>query len=69
MCCQSALHKWLAPQMTQGVLQAHGEVAPEPLMDVGIVGQSVLYMANLPLEANVMFHTVMATNMPFAGRG
>jgi hypothetical protein len=55
--------------MTQGVMQAHGAVAPEPLMDVNIVGQSVLYMANLPLEANVMFHTVMATKMPFAGRG
>ena len=55
--------------MTQGVMQAHGAVAPEPLMDVAIVGQSVLYMANLPLEANVMFHTVMATKMPFAGRG
>ena len=59
----------LAQRMTQGVMQAHGEVAPEPLMDVAIVGQSVLYMANLPLEANVMFHTVMATKMPFAGRG
>ncbi|WP_406625139.1 SDR family oxidoreductase [Acidovorax sp. SDU_ACID1] len=59
----------LAQRMTQGVMQAHGAVAPEPLMDVNIVGQSVLYMANLPLEANVMFHTVMATKMPFAGRG
>lgn len=59
----------LAQRMTQGVMQAHGLVAAEPLMDVGIVGQSVLYMANLPLEANVMFHTVMATKMPFAGRG
>lgn len=59
----------LAQRMTQGVMQAHGAVAPEPLMDVAIVGQSVLYMANLPLEANVMFHTVMATKMPFAGRG
>lgn len=59
----------LAQRMTQGVMQAHGAVAEEPLMDVGIVGQSVLYMANLPLEANVMFHTVMATKMPFAGRG
>jgi len=59
----------LAQRMTQGVMQAHGQVAPEPLMDVDIVGQSVLYMANLPLEANVMFHTVMATKMPFAGRG
>ena len=45
------------------------EVAIEPLMDVAIVGQSVLYMANLPLSANVLFHTVMATKMPFVGRG
>jgi len=59
----------LAQRMARGVLQAHGEVAVEPLMDVAIVGQSVLYMANLPPEANVMFHTVMATKMPFAGRG
>ncbi|WP_353234173.1 SDR family oxidoreductase [Diaphorobacter ruginosibacter] len=59
----------LAQRMAQGVMQAHGQVAQEPLMDVDIVGQSVLYMANLPLEANVMFHTVMATKMPFAGRG
>ncbi|MDR6215032.1 SDR family oxidoreductase [Paracidovorax wautersii] len=59
----------LAQRMAVGVMQAHGEVAVEPLMDVDIVGQSVLYMANLPLEANVMFHTVMATKMPFAGRG
>lgn len=59
----------LAARMARGVLQANGEIAVEPLMDVAIVGQSVLYMANLPLEANVMFHTVMATKMPFAGRG
>ena len=59
----------LGHRMTQGVMQAHGVIAPEPLMDVDIVGQSVLYMANLPLAANVMFHTVMATKMPFAGRG
>ena len=59
----------LGHRMTQGVMQAHGAIAPEPLMDVDIVGQSVLYMANLPLAANVMFHTVMATKMPFAGRG
>ncbi|GKS85771.1 SDR family oxidoreductase [Acidovorax sp. SUPP1855] len=59
----------LAQRMTQGVQQANGQIAAEPLMDVHIVGQSVLYMANLPLEANVMFHTVMATKMPFAGRG
>lgn len=59
----------MAQRMATGILQANGEVAIEPLMDVAIVGQSVLYMANLPLEANVMFHTVMATKMPFAGRG
>ena len=50
-------------------LQANGNVAVEPVMDVNIVGQSIVYMANLPLSANVMFHTVMATQMPFAGRG
>lgn len=59
----------LASRMAKGVPQAHGEVAIEPLMDADIVGQSVLYMANLPLEANVLFHTVMATKMPFVGRG
>ena len=59
----------MAQRMATGVIQANGEIAVEPLMDVNIVGQSVLYMANLPAEANVMFHTVMATKMPFAGRG
>ncbi|MEO7941326.1 MAG: SDR family oxidoreductase [Burkholderiaceae bacterium] len=59
----------MAQRMATGIIQASGEMAVEPLMDVNIVGQSVLYMANLPLEANVMFHTVMATKMPFAGRG
>lgn len=59
----------MAARMARGVPQANGEIAIEPLMDVNIVGQSVLYMANLPLSANVMFHTVMATKMPFAGRG
>jgi NAD(P)-dependent dehydrogenase (short-subunit alcohol dehydrogenase family) len=59
----------MANRMAKGVPQANGEIAPEPLMDVNIVGQSVLYMANLPPEANVLFHTVMATKMPFVGRG
>ncbi len=59
----------LAERMTQGVQQANGEIASEPMMDVDVVGQSVLYMANLPLSANVLFHTVMATRMPFVGRG
>ena len=56
-------------KMTQGVPQADGQVRPEPLIDVDLCGQSVLYMANLPLGANVLFHTVMATKMPFVGRG
>jgi len=59
----------LASRMAKGVPQANGELAIEPLIDVKIVGQSVLYMANLPLEANVLFHTIMATKMPFVGRG
>jgi NAD(P)-dependent dehydrogenase (short-subunit alcohol dehydrogenase family) len=59
----------MAARMAKGVPQANGEIAIEPLMDVNIVGQSILYMDSLPLSANVMFHTVMATKMPFAGRG
>lgn len=59
----------MAMRMAKGVPQANGEIAVEPLMDVNVVGQSVLYMANLPLDANVLFHTVMATRMPFVGRG
>jgi NAD(P)-dependent dehydrogenase (short-subunit alcohol dehydrogenase family) len=56
-------------RMQVGILQANGSMAIEPVMDVAIVGNSIVYMANLPLQANVMFHTVMATHMPFAGRG
>ncbi len=59
----------MAQRMASGIVQPNGDIAVEPLLDVDIVGQSVLYMANLPLQANVMFHTVMATKMPFAGRG
>lgn len=59
----------LAGHMAQGVPQANGELAAEPLIDAEIVGRSVAYMANLPLDANVLFHTVMATKMPFVGRG
>lgn len=59
----------MTERMSVGVPQANGELAPEPRLDVSIVGQSVLYMASLPLEANVLFHTVMATKMPFVGRG
>lgn len=59
----------MTQRMAAGVLQANGEMAAEPRMDVSIVGDSVLYMANLPLQANVLYHTVMATQMPFVGRG
>ena len=59
----------IAAPMGRGILQANGEIAVEPLMDVEIVGRSVVYMASLPLQANVLFHTVMATGMPFVGRG
>ena len=53
----------------RGVLQADGSVQPEPTMDVEHVGGAVVYMAGLPLDANVLFMTVMATKMPFVGRG
>jgi NAD(P)-dependent dehydrogenase (short-subunit alcohol dehydrogenase family) len=59
----------LASRMAKGVPQANGDIAVEPLIDVEVVAQSLLYMANLPLQANVLFHTVMATKMPFVGRG
>lgn len=55
--------------MNRGVLQADGSKRPEPLMDVEHVAQGVVYMAGLPLEANVQFMTVMATKMPYIGRG
>ena len=56
-------------RMKHGVPQAHGAVLPEPVMDVEHVAQAVVYMAGLPLETNVLFMTVMATQMPFVGRG
>jgi NAD(P)-dependent dehydrogenase (short-subunit alcohol dehydrogenase family) len=56
-------------RMTAGVPQADGSTAAEPRIDVRHVADAVLYMANLPLDANVQFLTVMATNMPFIGRG
>ena len=59
----------MTQRMAAGILQANGTVVSEPTMDVNIVGQSVVYMDSLPLEANVLFHTVMATKMPFVGRG
>jgi len=59
----------MAMKMASGVPQANGQIAVEPLMDVAHVATSVLYMAELPLDANVQFLTVMATKMPFVGRG
>jgi NAD(P)-dependent dehydrogenase (short-subunit alcohol dehydrogenase family) len=55
--------------MSQGVMQADGSIAAEPVMDVSAVADAVLYMAGLSLDANVQFMTVMATKMPFIGRG
>jgi NAD(P)-dependent dehydrogenase (short-subunit alcohol dehydrogenase family) len=59
----------MAARMAKGVMQANGTIAPEPLMDVAHVASAVKYMASLPLDANVQFMTVMATKMPFVGRG
>lgn len=59
----------LAAPMTQGVLQANGQIAVEPMMDVTEVASAVLHMAALPLSTNVPFMTIMATRMPYVGRG
>jgi NAD(P)-dependent dehydrogenase (short-subunit alcohol dehydrogenase family) len=59
----------LTERMAAGVAQASGAVMPEPRMDLKYVADAVLYMASLPLEANVQFMTLMATKMPFVGRG
>jgi NAD(P)-dependent dehydrogenase (short-subunit alcohol dehydrogenase family) len=59
----------MAVPMTKGVPQADGSIRAEATMDVAHVASSVLHMANLPLDANVQFMTVMAPKMPFIGRG
>lgn len=59
----------MTEKMTEGVLQANGVIAVEPRLDLQHVARAVVYMASLPLEANVQFMTVMATKMPFIGRG
>ncbi|MEW5353319.1 SDR family oxidoreductase [Streptomyces sp. 16-176A] len=59
----------MTARMEKGVLQANGEVVPEPVMDVADVARTVRHMAELPLEANVQFATVLATTMPYVGRG
>jgi NADP-dependent 3-hydroxy acid dehydrogenase YdfG len=59
----------MTERMTKGVLQANGDTMVEPRMDVAHVANAVVHMASLPLEANVQFMTVMATKMPYVGRG
>ncbi|MFO1284344.1 MAG: SDR family oxidoreductase [Burkholderiales bacterium] len=59
----------MAAKMAVGVPQANGQIAAEPLMDVERVGDAIVHMAELPLDANVLFMTIMATKMPFVGRG
>ncbi len=59
----------MAAKMAEGVPQANGEIAVEPLMDVNHVADAIVHMASLPLESNVQFITIMATKMPFVGRG
>lgn len=59
----------MVTEIKAGVRQANGELAMEPVFDVEVVARSVCYMASLPLDANVLFHTVMATKMPYVGRG
>ena len=55
--------------MSEGVLQANGVTREEPVMDVQAVADAIVYMAELPLDTNVQFMTVMATKMPYIGRG
>ena len=62
-------HTEMAARMAKGVPQANGEIAIEPLMDVQHVANAVAHIAGLPLDANVQFMTIMATKMPFVGRG
>jgi NAD(P)-dependent dehydrogenase (short-subunit alcohol dehydrogenase family) len=59
----------LAEKMSEGVPQANGSIAAEPTIDVDHVARAIVYMASLPLEANVQFMTVIATKMPYIGRG
>ena len=71
-CCQIDIGNAatdLTAKMKDGVPQPNGTVAAEPTMDVEHAGRAVAYMASLPLEANVQFMTIMATKMPFIGRG
>jgi NAD(P)-dependent dehydrogenase (short-subunit alcohol dehydrogenase family) len=62
-------HTPMAAHMTEGVLQPYGETVPEPTFDVQHVADAILQMASLPLDTNILFVTIMATKMPFVGRG
>ena len=71
-CCQIDIGNAMtemASRISRGVPQADGSIKPEPMMNVREVASAVLYMASLPLDANVQFMTIMATKMPFIGRG
>lgn len=71
-CCQIDIGNAMTPlakRMADGVPQADGSIKAEPLMDVEHVGRAIVYMDSLPLDANVQFMTIMATKMPFIGRG
>ena len=59
----------MTKRMVTGVSQANGTIASEPRMDVDHVAEAVVHMAGLPLDANIQFMTIMATKMPFIGRG
>ena len=59
----------MTAKMSQGMPQADGSIAPEPTFDVAEVGRAIVHMASLPLDANVQFMTIMATKMPYIGRG
>ena len=59
----------MTDRMAKGIIQPRGDMMVEPRMDVNDVAKTVLHMASLPLESNVLFVTVMATKMPFVGRG
>jgi NAD(P)-dependent dehydrogenase (short-subunit alcohol dehydrogenase family) len=59
----------MTERMKTGVIQPNGEMVVEPRMDVKIVGDAIVHMASLPLDANILTMTVMATKMPFVGRG
>jgi NAD(P)-dependent dehydrogenase (short-subunit alcohol dehydrogenase family) len=59
----------MTEQMVKGIPQADGSIKQEPVMDTQLVADAVVNMASLPLSANVQFMTIMATNMPFIGRG